>query len=217
MILALLLLASLAQAQEISTAPAATMTYDVEIQNIGKAVRELQGGRPQITGIPTFRNGVVFENAAGSALTFRDNTTQNTAPVSTADVSSFTRVPATVITNSNFSVCVVTVTLTVAAVPLEFWVAGAALNASVQGSAWTVLVDGAYYPGNSSPAMWAHENANGGYCQKASGTFTIKALTAGSHDFCLAMAVQSAGNFNFANGTCGGITVHTQFGVREAH
>ena len=57
----LLLLASLAFA---STDTAKVELYDETqtLSNLGKSVREIQSGRPVITGIPTFKNGIKFND-----------------------------------------------------------------------------------------------------------------------------------------------------------
>ena len=73
LISALIFLASMAMAQGQSTGTVSTSLDDeLKISNLGKAVRELESGRPRITGLPTFANGIKFS----------DGTTQTTAATS---------------------------------------------------------------------------------------------------------------------------------------
>ena len=65
----LLLLASISWAQSSGTAKS-SFAIDFKVSNLGKDVRELQRGRPVITGLPKFQGGIMFG----------DGTTQNTAP-----------------------------------------------------------------------------------------------------------------------------------------
>jgi hypothetical protein len=62
----LLLLASLASAQGVSTGPVESASLDISdrltLQNLSLAVRELQSGRPTITGIPYYQNGIRLPN-----------------------------------------------------------------------------------------------------------------------------------------------------------
>lgn len=70
MIAALLLLASLSQAQEVSTDTLEIpLTTQVEISNLSKSVIELQGGRPIIPGIPRYINGICFKSNGTDCLT----------------------------------------------------------------------------------------------------------------------------------------------------
>ena len=68
----LLLLASLANAQEVSTGAATSLLDEVRISNLGKDTRDLLSGRYRQTGKPTFANGFCFA----------DGTCQTTAPTS---------------------------------------------------------------------------------------------------------------------------------------
>ena len=63
MIYALLLLASLANAQEVSTGAATSLLDEVRISNLGKDTRDLFSGRYRQTGKPTFANGFCFADA----------------------------------------------------------------------------------------------------------------------------------------------------------
>ena len=70
MIHLLVLLASLASAQESSTDTISIpMTTQIEISNLGKDVRELQEGRPVIPGIPRYMNGICFDVAGTDCQT----------------------------------------------------------------------------------------------------------------------------------------------------
>jgi len=75
MIYALCLLASLSFAQ--SSTDTTTSPIDaIRLSNINKGIRELQSGRPQITGIPKYINGL----SVGSAgITWADGTTSTTS------------------------------------------------------------------------------------------------------------------------------------------
>ena len=46
-----------------------------------KDILSLLKGRPTITGLPTYQNGIKCSNTSGNCLTFPDATTQNTAAV----------------------------------------------------------------------------------------------------------------------------------------
>lgn len=87
MIQALLLLCSLAQAQEVSTSAPTVPPVESRLSDLEKQIRDLQNGRPTIPGKPTYLNGISFSNAAGSAITFNDQTTLNTAPSAGVDLS----------------------------------------------------------------------------------------------------------------------------------
>lgn len=65
--ISLLLLAASLSAQV--DASSVNVVEQIQFQNLGKDVRELQSGRPTITGLPTFLNGIKFS----------DGTTQTTA------------------------------------------------------------------------------------------------------------------------------------------
>ena len=75
MIYALLLLASISQAQEASTGAAAIPLLDrVQISNLGKDTREILSGRYRQTGRPTFAGGLCFadgtcQTTIGAVLT----------------------------------------------------------------------------------------------------------------------------------------------------
>ena len=71
MIALLFLLSSVSWGQVVSTAPAGT-TESMKLSNIGKDVRELQSGRPQITGVPNYLNGMSVGTAG---ITWADGTT----------------------------------------------------------------------------------------------------------------------------------------------
>lgn len=70
MIGALLLAVSLAHGQSLSTAPASAPIEDLQIANMGKAIRSLESGRPRITGKPTYANGICFGDATCQTTAF---------------------------------------------------------------------------------------------------------------------------------------------------
>lgn len=76
MIYAILLLASLAHSQEVSTGAATSLLDEVRISNLGKDTRDLLSGRYRQTGKPTFANGFCFA----------DGTCQTTAAAPTRQV-----------------------------------------------------------------------------------------------------------------------------------
>lgn len=89
-----LLLASLAAAQEISTDTVSVpLDFQIEVSNLGKAVRELQGGMPRVTGLPTFAKGIKFA----------DGTTQTTAASSGLSSSTNTIGPSVYSSSANLN------------------------------------------------------------------------------------------------------------------
>ncbi len=87
MIYALLLLSSLASAQEVSTsAPEGLSMEDtMSMSNMSKQIIELQGGRPKITGLPKYQKGIQFldgtiQTTAASAGVSVNSTNTWTAP-----------------------------------------------------------------------------------------------------------------------------------------
>lgn len=46
---------------------------------VNTSVNALRSGKPVITGVPNYQKGIIFSNTTGSALTFQDGTTQNSA------------------------------------------------------------------------------------------------------------------------------------------
>jgi hypothetical protein len=140
------------------------------------------------------------------------------------DVSSYTFVPETVVTDNTFLTGIATVTITVAAVPLQLVVAGSMINNSAQESCWTVFVDGDF------PTVLGKkldENtglfcrvAAANACFSASATIPLDALSSGSHTFAIVPSTKAGTNIKFLNGTTNcssGTKVRTIFGVREAH
>lgn len=184
----LLALAVFASAQ--STAPVNRLSLEesLVIGNQGEAIRELQSGRPQITGIPTYRSGVKFQNTTGSALTFQDGTTQNTAAV---DVIPSTATVLLALNNislpSAMAVAYATASFTAHNVPYLVCLSGSFENSCTNYTAFGYLVNGAFGRGMSStvgiqPISHAANTAyNASFCRleppAGSGTISI-ALTA---------------------------------------
>lgn len=194
MIYAILLLASLANAQEASTDTASTSIEDeLKASNMGKSIRELQSGRPRITGKPTFAGGICFA----------DGTCQTTAPSGGASVqiSSHVFVPGGAsITGTSFLTCYATAGITVS-------VGSATVHAMVSGSGNTalniegnILVDGERINGRTGTNGMQFAYCNGvNYC-----SFTIiepfNVAVAGLKKVCLQLMVTS-GTFTSGDDT----------------
>ena len=181
-----LLLASAMWGQDISTPTATVNVIDqMEFQNLSKAVRELQSGRPTITGVPYFINGTTVGTPG---VTFGDGTTQTTAASAAAVlVSTCTRLLINQGTTSTAWVAVTgsTVTATFGAKRLLVIFSGQVGN-SVGGNHGmvTVTMDGAYLNPiyTASFGCASHRNSSGG---ENVAPFTCAILTdvvsAGSH------------------------------------
>lgn len=88
-----LVLCSLASAQEISSS---TVISNIELLNLSKDVRELQSGRPTITGVPYWLSGT---SVGAAGITFSDGSVQTTAAnisVTTLTASGYVRVASDV-------------------------------------------------------------------------------------------------------------------------
>lgn len=115
----LLLLASLANAQETSISTGATvipLITEIEISNLGKDTRLILQGRPRFPQPHTFAKGICFG----------DGTCQTTAPVSTASVYIATgviNIPQTTGTNTTFAGCNIAGSTVQATVSLSTYVA----------------------------------------------------------------------------------------------
>ncbi len=163
------------------------------VSNLGKAVRELESGRPKITGLPQFLEGIKFN----------DGTTQTTAFTGggyTAITSSYTRVPAFTQTQGAHNVAIATVTITATANPVFICFAGSAENTGANYCSMNFLIDGDRYPGTSGligvvsgPAL--AQAVNFSLCLPHT-------VTAGSHSFAVTFAttgnscVNTAGSLN---------------------
>lgn len=184
MIYALLLLASLAKAQEVSTGTA-NLLDEVRISNLGKDTRDLLGGRYRQTGKPTFANGFCFA----------DGTCQTTAPSGSVYASSGTIITPGTITQTTFKVAQATVTLAVSGnydVECELQ-GGIATGATASSVMWTVYVSSAYLTSRGLSATVAARSCGynaGGPNLSCGGTYTIpKAnLTPGATPFAVILA-----------------------------
>lgn len=196
----LLLLASLAWGQSSSTLQV-PLEDQLKLQNVRKDVREILVGRPTITGLPTFNNGIKFG----------DGTTQTTAASAASVVlATFTVNWANASgTNTSFSGCMPGSTITISGVTAS----SVAINASAvidNGSAaanfvhLTVLQDGAFLPGKSSTkAIVAFAQPATAYPVVASiAGYISGGLTAGSHSWCLGVWT-SAGTWEYQGASYG--------------
>lgn len=200
MIYALILLASLANAQEVSTGAAISLLDEVRISNLGKDTRDLISGRYRQTGKPTFAGGFCFA----------DGTCQTTAAVAaTVDKSTWS---AKIVTPSGsataLGVCVATVSVTLIGSTMTVWGAGAvSMNAAVNGSVG-VLEDGSFLAGETSAkGMTQGVGAGSGISLSFSKTFT--GLVAGAHNYCVGFFADGSNTFSAA------AMSEYQFGVRE--
>lgn len=126
-----LVVASLSWGQSTGTV-STSLDDELKISNLGKAVRELESGRPRITGLPTFANGIKFS----------DGTTQTTAATGNASLSA----NQTFTGNNTFSA---TSTMTYTAGMGYSGIAGGIITSSVgiSGATSTTLTfDGTRYP-----------------------------------------------------------------------
>ena len=172
-----LLLASLSFAQEKSTAPVYGMTERLKVQNISMDVRELQEGRPIITGLPRYQNGIMFG----------DGTTQTTAASGSAfsvDSDSWSMTSGSFAFPTDQFACATgsTITFTVSNANnnVEINLDVEAINNTGGATALIgILQDGA-------TVFHASENtqSSGGYATKQ-GWYWRKKLSAGSHTFCV--------------------------------
>ena len=134
-------------------------------------------------------------------------------------ISSYTFVPETIVTQNSFIVSIVTVTMSVGAVPLKVKLNASVLNNSIQESCWSFLIDGQHYSTLSSTVGVRCEVPVANQCFNLGGEYIIPAQTAGSHTFGLMLATQSGTNIKvLARGTsCSGgtLSADAQFGVEE--
>lgn len=212
MIALLLLFASLASAQEVSTGTA-NLLDEVRISNLGKDTRDLLSGRYRQTGKPTFANGFCFA----------DGTCQTTAPVAASVyASSGTRIPAGSITQATFLVAQATVTLPVSGnfdVECELQ-GGIATGASASSVMWTVYVSSAYLTSRGLSATVAARSCGynaAGPALSCGGAYTIpKAnLTAGATPFAVILADGSGNAITYPAAAYQGLSTLLYWWCRE--
>lgn len=203
----LLLLASLSWGQTASTAPATPLGLedDLKLQNVRKDVREILVGRPTVTGLPTFKNGIKFG----------DGTTQTTAATTAANyVSTFGFITGGS-AGTGLDICVTGSTRT-ATVARSF--VDVIFSGSGRGSASSIgagiLVNGAYPAGGfdadtgivDAYVSAASENQN------LSFTYTRLPVTPGSVSICLT----GTGGVTMTFCTDMGTNSICRFGFRES-
>ena len=210
MILAILLaISGVAFGQSTGTYSNDSFEEEFKIQNLGKGLRELESGRPTITGLPTFKNGVKFN----------DSTTQTTAY--NAAVSSCTATPfsPTSGTGAGFQVAVATLTITTTGGRVRMYFSG-----SVTGSAsqticgFNVIQDGAFIsPWTAALGMTRGYTGTGGaglVMVSGFSTVTPTAPSAASHTYGLQMNADGTNTCSIVGGT---LATVSQFCVEEIH
>lgn len=211
MISILLLLASLVQAQEVSTGTV-NLLDEVRISNLGKDTRDLLSGRYRQTGKPTFANGFCFA----------DGTCQTTAPTASVTVYASTAgiVPSntTAISASVLAVGVdnSTRTITTTRTSRHQIMPRLHMRASDSGAlmkcGW--LRDGAFFDGQTEAiGTWAASmSGTPNTTEMGAPIVTRTALAAGTYSYTLSCAV-SAGNIQVCSSTTGESTCDIE--VRE--
>jgi len=190
MIRALLLAASLwGQDLSSSTLPTANIIENIKLKNLAEEVRQLQSGRPTITGQPKFQDGV----------TFNDNTTQVTAYLVAASSRSSPILVNTDYTATTFGTAVNGSTLTITLAqesPVAVSFAGqVSNNNSSGGCGLSILIDGAF-PSGYSTSRAITSSGNGTTANNVfpvNFTFETESLSAGEHKFSVVGKAISAG------------------------
>lgn len=187
----LLLLASLSFAQSTTTVNGQSPIEQSKIVNISKDVRDLQMGRPYITGQPQFAGGIKFA----------DGTVQVTSPTAslfpTVFVSTYTLLVSDIALGTVQGVCYATATATFNGGRLQISLTSDIHNASANDKAKiAVLVDGAYLSpwdtfSADKKAMIGGNNTGADSLGNLSWT-TLTNVSAGQHQICLS-AWRSAG------------------------
>lgn len=171
----LLLLASLAHGQEISTSSlSAPIEQDLKISNISKAINALESGRPRITGKPTYANGFCFADA----------TCQTTAATFTTTPAFSTSTPSGSGTNTTLDVSapVAGSALTIAmnGGGLACGYSGSVSNTSGVGLCLGIRVNGEFWNGTAASTCLQAGHLNGlssnglsmGFVSIGTGTYT---------------------------------------------
>lgn len=183
----LLLLASLSWGQ--STTTALGLEDDLKLQNVRKDVREILVGRPTVTGLPTFKNGIKFG----------DGTTQTTAASDVGNsTATYVAPDSTSAATANPNVCIPGSTATVTCntscrLMAHYQTTHQAGSTSVYAN---LLFDGAFAPwiatgSNSAPcSTWDNGSSNAGMTCSLLGP----AMAAGVHTVCAAVSTSAGGS-----------------------
>lgn len=204
------------QGIDVSTSPFSGEESSIKdlVDDTNLKVRSLLKGRPSVTGVPTYINGITM--GSGAAITFGDATTQNTAPAAEYVPKSSATYGSVSGTTSDtaFAGCNIvgsTLTITVLAdSSIEASFSGSVTNATLSTNfhMW-VLVDGTFpYPYTSaltgSAMTGGRPNADYGETVNASFATETGLLSAGSHSLCLAWSSDTTphatGTWSFVGG-----------------
>lgn len=189
----LLLLASIAWGQASTDTLSIPLEDELKLQNVRKDVREILVGRPTVTGLPTFKNGVKFG----------DGTTQTTAATASVWVGTYTVINSgsASFTNTTFVACSAlfsTVTFTSSAVPLRLTLhLPMRDNTDTGTSLATVLMDGAHITSlglSNAIGFCGHQVGATSRTLDCHADILIpaSAVSAASHSFCVAFSEPTA-------------------------
>ena len=214
MILWVLLSASFLWAQDISSAPVNSLN-EIRLDNIDSKIRSLTSGRPTITGLPTFQNGI----KVSSGIEFSDGTILISSP--TAQTTVFVGSSAVFnqqITISNTSlgpvpVEISTLTYTAGGARVEIIFSCSCQAQNVQGMLVGALIDGAFFDGQDADTGFMDINAGTPQGINPSCQFyhLTTATYSGSHNFAITAAAPAGAKTMGSGGQV------CQFLVRDAH
>lgn len=205
MIYALLLAASLAQAQEVSTTtPNIPLLNRIQISNLGKDTRALLQGRYVQTGKPEFKNGFCFG----------DGTCQTTAPAAVVG-SSYSLVSVSGSSaDASFKVCISTLSIRPTGTSVTIRGSGSASVTGPSRASLVVLQNGAFILGQSNTKGLLNQGeGSAGYNTVMSFEYDVTGLSAGTdYNFCIGAFVDSGATINIP----GSLASIYQFSVRES-
>lgn len=183
-----------------TTTPAIPFLDKISISNLGKDTRALLQGRYRQTGLPTYANGFCFG----------DGTCQTTAPTAAeVNTSSYVFLASAQTTHTNTvweCLASSTFSFTTDNVPITVSLTGMSISHGLanEGLYVTVLVDGGFIDGtNTSSAnmvLGINNTTDSDIRYPANFHYTTySSLSAGAHDFCLAVKVSAGTGTRICN------------------
>jgi len=188
----LLLAASLSWAQTASTPTwtdnsgekkISTEDESLRMGNLEVMVKDLQSGRPTITGVPTYQNGL---NTTGP-ISISSSVTTTAGQIHNS--SQTVLQTATTWANTSFSVCLATLTIATAGTSrFHLYAQAAAISDTTTQAIMYFLVDGQHIPGFDAAHGQGQAMATATSINTMTATALGPSMSAGTHSGCLGFA-----------------------------